>query len=74
MSRRYLVVFASCGALRDATVADVLAGSELEAIAIARRTEAVAHPWKIATATPWPGWCTSVGHAESLIAEDRAAP
>jgi hypothetical protein len=72
--RRYLVIFATDASLLSATVADVRAESELEAISIARRTDPPKHPWKIAVAKPWPAWCESVGHAVTLIAEDRAAP
>lgn len=54
---RYLVVFCSRTRPRDATVVDVHARHELEAIATARREHEPEHPWSVASARPWPrGW------------------
>ena len=55
--RRYLVVFCPRARPRDATVVDVHAHHELEAIMKARREHEPEHVWSVATARPWPvGW------------------
>lgn len=61
---RYMVIFSSSPTPpADATVIDMSATSELEAIAKAKRYAHVPHPWTTVNAIPWPKGCRGVNQA-----------
>ncbi len=67
--RTWLVIFCSgLEAPLDATYVKVEASSSLAAIAHAKRSYAVPHPWTVATARSWPQGCRDLDSAAKKVA------
>lgn len=66
--KRWLVIFSSHPEPpSDSTVVEVRASTQIQAIAIAKRTTPPAHPWSSVSAIPWPKGCPSVDEAAALL-------